>query len=928
MKNRNLKFVLASTIAATSAAAIVYATPKIIKTVAVENNADKFILNVENIDADTVKVSLDNIEDIPKALQFSIKLDGVVLKEENGNPVIKDLINKNNSDKIITDYSYNKDTNTIDVLITSQDSIAKNGNEVEVFEIDIEKAPNNESRKYNITPEKENSKYKYVSDTNKEYEMGVEVANNDLSINTAPTVEKINENYIEVNVGDTVELTKDLLSNYIKAEDKDNDEVIFEVKNVDDTVIDKFTSTTAGIYDLYVTAKDSFGGESEVLNLQIKVNQIDQNPTVTKDGQELTDVTINAGEIFNLMDGISAVDALGNALNVTVNADKELNLDPDVDTEYTITYTAIDSLNRKTEKTITLTVKANKAPIINGVKDYTLTVGDEFDPRTGVEVIDEDEDIELVIESNVNTKIAGVYKVLYSATDSGNKTTRIQSIVVVNPKMESINGIPVINASDVVIQLGEDFNPLNGVTATDAEDGEINKIDVVRNEVNSNVAGKYEVTYSATDSKGASSTKTITVIVNDPPRINAEDKIIRLGEEFNPLIGVSAIDKEDGTISNIEVIDNNVEINEEGTYTVTYKVEDKLGGVAIKTITVTVKEYIILAESININNKIDNLYIGSSKVLTATVDEKAELKDIEWSTSDENIASIEVIGNDVKITAKAKGQVTITAKTKDGSNKSDSVTIDILEYKENVEDFISSAIEEAVDNGIIIPVLGEGTKESPLEMEVQDVTIEKFEEFLNSFKEINPVIIDKYVEGEFTVYKIKIENKSIISKFIRLFKSSTTEEGYIYLKIANNLEASKDIVNKIDSTIKVEKPDEDPGITNPGGSAGEGSETTNPGESTEGGSGTTNPGESTEGGSGTTNPEGSTEGGSETTNPGGSAENESVTITPDKEDSEEGNIDSSKQENSKLPITGQESILGVLGLLAISIGGIIYKKKK
>ena len=39
-------------------------------------------------------------------------------------------------------------------------------------------------------------------------------------------------------------------------------------------------------------------------------------------------------------------------------------------------------------------------------------------------------------------------------------------------------------------------------------------------------------------------------------------------------------------------------------------------------------------------------------------------------------------------------------------------------------------------------------------------------------------------------------------------------------------------------------------------------------------------------------------------------------------------IINNKQENNKLPITGQESILGVLGLLAVSIGGIIYKKKK
>ncbi|MGG7213902.1 immunoglobulin-like domain-containing protein [Clostridium nigeriense] len=883
----SLKVALASTIAATSAAAIVYATPEIIKTVAAEGSTDKIILDVKSINEDTVKVSLDNIEDIPKALQFSIKLDGVVLKEENGNP-IKDLINKDKSDKILTDYSYNKDTNTIDVLITSEEALPKNGNKVEVFELDIEKDPNNTNRTYSIT-DKDGTEYKYVSNTNKEYVMGVEVANNDLSINTAPTITKKNNDYIQINVGGKVSLTKEELNNYIEATDIDGDDITFEVKDADDKVITDFTSTTAGIYDLYVTAKDSFGAESETLNLQVKVNEVEKGPTITRNDKELEDITINAGEVFNLMDGIKAVDAVGTSLDVKVKSDKELNLDPAVDTIYNITYIATDSIGRTTEKTIKLTVKANKAPIITGVKDYTLTVGDEFDPKAGVEVSDEDDDIELVVESNVNTKIAGVYKVIYSATDSGNKTTRAQSIVVVNPKIEQINSVPVINANDVVIQLGEDFNPLNGVTATDAEDGPISNIDVVRNEVNNNVAGKYEVTYSATDSKGASTTKTITVIVNDPPKINAEDKIIKLGEEFDPLSGVSASDKEDINITDIKVTENTVDVTKEGTYKVTYSIVDSLGGKATKTITVTVKKHVVLAESITINNKIDSLYIGSSKTLTATVDEKAELKDIEWSTSDENIASIEAIGNDIKIIAKNEGQVTITAKTKDGSNKSDSVTIDILNYEDNVTDFI----KDVINTNVVIPVSGSGQSDSPVEMEVQNVTVEDFNKFLADIKELNPVLLEKYDDGDFVVYKIKLENNSIMSRFIRLFKESTNKEGYITLKIAKNLDNNESMIISLDKILKAEE---------------------NPGQ------------DNNQNGNGDTNTPGqdNNQNGNEDTNTPGENNSEDVFIPG------ENNSENELQENnsSKLPITGQESILGYLALVAVAIGGILYKKKK
>ena len=132
-----------------------------------------------------------------------------------------------------------------------------------------------------------------------------------------------------------------------------------------------------------------------------------------------------------------------------------------------------------------------------------------------------------------------------------------------------INAIPKIEAKDRLINVGQKFEPLEGVTATDKEDGTITKIDVIENTVNENVAGTYKVTYKVTDSKGAEARKTITVIVNALPVINAEDKVIKVGEDFNPLIGVTATDKEDGAITKIDVIENTVNVNVPGEYKVT-----------------------------------------------------------------------------------------------------------------------------------------------------------------------------------------------------------------------------------------------------------------------------------------------------------------------------------------------------------------------
>ena len=818
MKNNKLKptvkTALVYTLAATSTAAIAYATPKIIENKS-KNTENKFVLDVKKVDSDTVKVSLDNIEDIPKALQFSLKLDGIVLKEENGKPVIKDLINPAKSDKIITDYTYNKENNTIDVLITAQDSIPKTGNEIDVFELDIKATENNKSRKYKIKNE-ESSEYKYVSNTNKEYVRSVSVKNEELTLNTNPTVKmKEGKSYIEITEGETIQLTEEALKEKgLEIKDDENDKITLEVKDASDKKITSFKGTEEGIYDLYITAKDDFGGESKTLNVQLKVNASTVGPTITRDGKALEDVTINAGQAFNLMDSVKAVDVNGNTVSVSVSSDKELNLDTEQDTTYKITYSATDSRGRKTEKTINLTVKGNKAPVIEGVKNHTLKVGDSFDPKAGVTVTDEDENIELVVESNVNTNIPGVYKVIYKATDSGNKTTIVESSVVVNPKMTTLNKIPVINAQDRIVQLGEKFDPLEGVTATDEEDKDLTeKIKVIRNDVDTKVAGDYTVVFSVTDSQGATAIHEMLVVVNQPPVIHAEDKVITVGDEFKALEGVTATDDEQGDIREIEVVENNVKTDTPGEYTVTYKVVDKLGGVATKTIKVTVKEKVTLVENVVINNRVNNLYIGSNQVLSATItNENADKKDVVWTTSDEKIASIEADGNTVKVIAKAKGQVTITAKATDGSEKSDSITIDIQDYKDHVVDLA----KDIIDTNVVTPVNGSGQKDSPVQMEVKDVTVEEFNKFLKNIKKLNPEIQNEYVDGEFTVYQIKVKNNSLMSKFIRTLKNEEINEAYINIKIKNSVANSEELKSELKKVL-TEKDEEIVKPSIPGG---------------------------------------------------------------------------------------------------------------
>ena len=724
----SVKAAIASTLVITSTAAIAYAVPKLIN----EKNSsagNQLKLDVERVDSDTVKVSIDNVQDIPKSIQFSIKLDGVKLKD--GENSINDLVKKevetrlkNNeystkSNSILTDYTYNKANNTIDVLITSENSLPKTGNKIEIFELDV-KGDSSKTKTYKVLPNKEDE-YKYVSNTNKEYSgLGVTHDNKDIAMTAAPTISS-DERYINIVEGEKLELTPKVLEEKIglkiNHEDGDKD-LTLQVKK-DKKIITEFIENTPGIYELELVALKDDTIKSEVLTIQVNValDKITEPPTIKINGEELKDITIDGGSIFKPLEGVSATDKKGRDVKVEVKVDKPLDLDPQQDTTYKLTYTATDIYNNTATKEITLTVIGNKAPVILGVKDHTLAVGDKFDPTEGVTVTDEDKDIELKVDSNVNTNVAGEYKVLYSATDSKGKTSRAQSKVTVNPKLTAINKAPIITAEDKVIKVGDKFDPKAGVSAKDA-----NGVDIT---------------------------------------------------------------------SKIEVIENNVDTSKVGTYKVKYSVTDSKGVTTIKIITITVKKDIILAESITINDKSDNkMYIDNTKVITASINKEAQIRDIKWTISDENIASLKVVDNQAQIVAKSEGKVTITASTTDGSDKSDSMTINIVNFKNDSN--VPSYIRDIIDTNILLPVVEKDSY--TITFEVKDITVDKLDAFLDELEKQSIELVSVRDENDFRIYKIKVTNKSILFKFSNV--------NYIDIKVSNKLANASDInerLNKLQS---------------------------------------------------------------------------------------------------------------------------------
>ncbi|MGI6782267.1 MAG: immunoglobulin-like domain-containing protein [Acholeplasmataceae bacterium] len=154
--------------------------------------------------------------------------------------------------------------------------------------------------------------------------------------------------------------------------------------------------------------------------------------------------------------------------------------------------------------------------------------------------------------------------------------------------------VPVFNGiKDETIEVGDTFNPKEGVTAT------WNGIDItssieVSGEVNTAEIGVYTLEYTVESEEGdiARATRKITVVARAiiQPIINgADDVSIDWGADFDPRAGVTATWDGNDITSQI-TITGEANTSEAGVYTLEYTVESEDGGSATITRKVTVLE--------------------------------------------------------------------------------------------------------------------------------------------------------------------------------------------------------------------------------------------------------------------------------------------------------------------------------------------------
>lgn len=208
---------------------------------------------------------------------------------------------------------------------------------------------------------------------------------------------------------------------------------------------------------------------------------------------------------------------------------------------------------------------------LKGNKQIYLAYGEKYkDPGIEAKFLFFSLKSKVKITSNVNEKKMGNYKVTYKLPFK----TLTRTITI---KDKTAPVIVLKGDEEMTLSLGSNYEE-SGYEATDNIDKNLTEKVKVKNNIDSNKLGDYEVIYEVEDSSKNKVKKIRKVTVKDdvPPIITLKgSKIIykKVGESYKDE-GYEAKDNHDGDITDKVKIINNVNYNQVGTYEIIYEVED------------------------------------------------------------------------------------------------------------------------------------------------------------------------------------------------------------------------------------------------------------------------------------------------------------------------------------------------------------------
>ena len=405
---------------------------------------------------------------------------------------------------------------------------------------------------------------------------------------TAPSITLVGANTMSLTVGD------DFKEPGVKTLDYVDGKIEVTSSGIVDT-------SKSGVYTITYTVVDKSGNRATTTRTVIVKDKAPTDtlpPSISLVGQTNETLTIDDKYIEK---GASAVDAVDGKTEVVISG----NVDTTKAGNYSIIYTSTDKAGNTSSVTRTVTVQVkpstdNIAPVIslNGATSMSSTVGQTFvDPgATATDVVDGN--INVTTKGSVDVNIPDVYTISYTATDtSGNTATATRTITIVAPSAEDKTApeITINGSATQSVDLGTEYVD-EGAKAIDAVDGDIS---IEKNgTVDTATAGKYTITYTATDAANNTATATREVTVIDPAPKDTTSPVIKLNGETAITIavdstyselGATASDNIDGDISTNISMTGSVDSSKSGTYMIRYSVTDEAGNRTSTTRTITVQ---------------------------------------------------------------------------------------------------------------------------------------------------------------------------------------------------------------------------------------------------------------------------------------------------------------------------------------------------
>ena len=383
-------------------------------------------LNVEKVDKDTVKISLDNLVPVVKSLQLGVKIDGDVTFAED---TIKWLVSSDDKD-LKSNVKISSDKKSMDIFVVSTEALDKEAGKLEILEIDMNKVEGG-SLKYKITPSSDENGIAYsylLNDTNKQVSGNdiVNIDNSVLTLNSAPKLVLANhpsviEGKIVISKDDNFEPL-----DYVIATDDEEGEIDKSRINVTKNEV---KTDKVGSYNISYSVEDS---EGEVATLDTTVI-VEAKPTadVQKPVIKVTNKTINTtlGEEVDLLDGVSALDYLGREIQVEVSGDYDFNKAG----TYTIQYNATDRFGNKADE-VTATLVVEEKPEVPVEPEKPEIPGEPENPGNPSEP-----DVPEIPENPENPEISlpnDIINVGGNGTEESPMTYETENIVSLNKFVE------------------------------------------------------------------------------------------------------------------------------------------------------------------------------------------------------------------------------------------------------------------------------------------------------------------------------------------------------------------------------------------------------------------------------------------------------------------------------------------------------------